>query len=156
MPRPKTPKLPTTPDERVALRAARISARDLLTLTGPALHRRTSGAISRARGDELTALAAFQTLGSVGRETARDLVRLGFHRISDLKRQDPRTLYERMCRLTRTRQDPCVEDAFRCAIAQARDPKLPAPLRNWWSWTPVRGRPMSARPPALAKRRTAH
>lgn len=156
MPRTQPPKLPTTPDERATLRTARIPLRDLLTLTGPALHRRTSGAISRARCDELTALAAFQTLGSVGRETARDLVRLGFRRISDLKRQDPRTLYERMCRLTRTRQDPCVEDAFRCAIAQARDPMLPAPLRNWWSWTPVRGRPMSARPPALAKRRTAH
>jgi hypothetical protein len=51
-----------------------------------------------------------------------------------------------MCRHTKSRQDPCVEDAFRCAIAQAKNPKLPAKMRDWWQWTSVRGRPMSARP----------
>ena len=144
-----------TPDERALLRTSHVGAREIATLGGGRLHRRVAEAIPRSRCDELVALAVFQTLGSVGRETARDLVRLGFRSIADLKKQDPRELYDRMCRLTRTRQDPCVEDAFRCAIAQARDPKLPAHLRKWWSWTPVRGKPMSAKPTALRPRRSA-
>jgi hypothetical protein len=37
--------------------------------------------------------------------------------------------------LTGTRQDPCVLDGFRCAVAQARDPHLPAAQRNWWWWS---------------------
>lgn len=142
----KSPRLPLTPDERAALRSARLFPRDFVDAKGADIHRRAGGALPRARCDELVALASFQQLGSVGRETARDLVRLGFRRVADLADQDPRVLYERMCRLTRSRQDPCVEDAFRCAIAQARDPKLPARLCNWWSWTPARGRPMSSRP----------
>ncbi len=146
MPTSKSRAPALTLDERTVLRSSRVARRELETMGGGVLYRRTSGAIARSRCDELVALAAFQTLGSVGRETARDLVRLGFRSIAALKGQDPRELYDRMCRLTRTRQDPCVEDAFRCAIAQARDPKLPAHLRQWWSWTPVRGKPMSARP----------
>ena len=155
MPTSKSPAPALTPDERAVLRGARVAVRELAALDGGVLHRRVAGAMPRSRCDELVALAVFQTLGSVGRETARDLVRLGFRSIADLKKQDPRELYDRMCRLTRTRQDPCVEDAFRCAIAQARDPKLPAHLRKWWSWTPVRGKPMSAKPTALRPRRSA-
>lgn len=142
----KTPKLALDPDERGAFRAARVSASSSAALGGKELHRRLGGAISRARCDEIAALADFQRLGSVGLESARDFVALGFRGVAELKSQDPRDLYARMCKLTRSRQDPCVEDAFRCAIAQARDPKLPVKMRNWWEWTSARGKPMSAKP----------
>jgi hypothetical protein len=132
--------------ERRSLRAAGITSSSVARLGGKELHRRLDGSISRARCDEIAALADFQRLGSIGLESARDFVALGLRSVDDLKRQDPRELYARMCKLTKSRQDPCVEDAFRCAIAQARDPKLPARLRDWWAWTSVRGRPMSARP----------
>jgi hypothetical protein len=35
--------------------------------------------------------------------------------------------------------DPCVEDTFRCAVAQATHGDLPAPLRHWWRWMSQRG-----------------
>jgi hypothetical protein len=33
------------------------------------------------------------------------------------------------------RQDPCVLDTFRCAVAQAQDPLLRPEQRNWWWWS---------------------
>jgi hypothetical protein len=144
--RAKTPKLALTVGERSALRAAGVTANAIAALGGKELHRRLDGSVSRARCDEIAALADFQRLSSIGLESARDFVALGLRSVDELKTQDPRDLYARMCRLTKSRQDPCVEDAFRCAIAQAKDPKLPAKMRDWWQWTSVRGRPMSARP----------
>lgn len=144
--RAKAPKLDLTDDERRALRTARLTLGSIADLRGAELQHRLDGMVSRKRCDEITALAAFQRLGSVGLETARDFVRLGFLSVPELRGQDPRELYARMSKLTRSHQDPCVEDAFRCAIAQAEDPKLPAKLRDWWQWTRVRGKPQSARP----------
>ncbi len=142
----KTPRLALDDNERRAFRVAKLTARATSGMDGNELHRRLQGAVSRARCDEIAALACFQQLQSVGLESARDFVALGFLRVVDLKGQDPRELYSRMCKLTNSRQDPCVEDAFRCAIAQAEDRDLPRPMRDWWYWTSVRGQPMHARP----------
>jgi hypothetical protein len=144
--RAKAPKLALTAGERRALRSAKVTLGSIAALGGKGLHRLLDGSVSRARCDEIAALADFQSLASVGLESARDFVALGFGCVAELKNQDPRELYARMCKLTKSRQDPCVEDSFRCAIAQARDPRLPAKMRDWWQWTSVRGKPMSARP----------
>jgi hypothetical protein len=144
--REKTPKLALTAGERRALRAAKVTSNSIARLGGQELHRRLDGSVSRVRCDEIAALADFQRLSSIGPESARDFIALGLRSVAELKDQDPRELYARMCKITKARQDPCVEDAFRCAIAQARDPKLPAKMRDWWQWTSVRGRPISARP----------
>ena len=58
-------------------------------------------------------------------------------------------------RLTKSKQDPCVEDVLRCAVAQAQDPRLPKKWKDWWSWTPYRGLAAGDLPPALAKARPA-
>lgn len=145
----KTPKLPLSDSERDALRAAGLSARELAVTEPLELARRTQHAIPRARCTELVALARFQQLGSVGLETARDFVALGFECVDDLRGHDAKELYARMCELTRSRQDPCVEDAFRCAIAQAEHPDLPARWREWHRWTPLRGSAPGTLPPEL-------
>ena len=88
----------------------------------------------------------FQKLGSVGPATAGDLVQLGFRTVDELRGQDARVLYRRMCELSGQQQDPCVEDVFRCVIAQAEQPDLPAALRQWHHWTPLRGLAPEARP----------
>ena len=95
---------------------------------------------------ERAAWRAFQQLGSIGPACAQDLLQLGFRAVDELRGQDPRELYQRLCELTGSRQDPCVEDVLRCAIAQVDDEALPAPLRQWHRWTPLRGEPPSARP----------
>jgi hypothetical protein len=64
-----------------------------------------------------------------------DFRRLGVRDVAALARADGGKLYDRLCALTGTRQDPCVLDTFRCAVAQARDPDLPPEQRRWWWWS---------------------
>jgi hypothetical protein len=92
------------------------------------------------RCEQLVALLQFEAMESVGPATAEDLWTLGFHSIASLKRGRPREMYDRLCRMTGTTHDPCVEDVFHAVVAQARDPKLPAEQRNWWYWTELRKR----------------
>lgn len=68
----------------------------------------------------------------------RDFELLGVKSVADLARRSPEKLYLTLCDTTGTRQDPCVLDVFRCAVAQAKDPELPAEQRNWWYWSRLR------------------
>jgi hypothetical protein len=77
----------------------------------------------------------FRDLVSVGPKIARDFDMLGIRSVPQLARQDPDRLYEKLCSLTRQRQDPCVLDVFCAAVAQARDPRLPAEQCQWWYWS---------------------
>lgn len=77
-------------------------------------------------------------LQSVGPRTAEDLAKLGIARVEDLRGQDAHALWERLCRESGVRHDPCVEDVLAAAIAQAEDPELPAERRTWWYWSRVR------------------
>lgn len=77
-------------------------------------------------------------LAGVGKRTLEDFRDLGIRDVEALAKQRPQRLYERLSALKGVRLDPCVLDTFTCAIAQARDPKLPADQRNWWYWSRVR------------------
>jgi hypothetical protein len=79
-------------------------------------------------------------LRGVGPSIASDLHELGIFTIGQLAASDGRELYDRLCAQTGVRQDPCVEDTFVCAVAQARDPELPAERKNWWYWSRLRKR----------------
>jgi hypothetical protein len=68
----------------------------------------------------------------------RDFQLLGVRSVTHLAQCDAKTLYDRLCRITAKRQDPCVLDTFTCAVAQAKNPNLPKPQKNWWYWS--RGR----------------
>lgn len=86
----------------------------------------------------MTKQRQLEDLDSVGPATLGDFEVLGIRSVSQLARCSPDVLYKRLCVLTQTRHDPCVWDVFACAIAQARDPKLPSEQRRWWYWTKVR------------------
>jgi predicted DNA-binding transcriptional regulator YafY len=148
----KPPRLDLTDAERRALSRAKLRITEIGSLSGEELFRRMGGAIAPERAGEIAALAAFQRLGSIGLECARDLVRLGLMQRADLEGQDANELYARLCKVTHTRQDPCVEDVLRCAIAQVEHPDLPREWRAWHRWTPLRGSPRSALPPELRNR----
>ena len=77
-------------------------------------------------------------LSGVGAATIADLKILGIHTVAELSRQDGDDLYERLCQRTGTQHDICCLDVFRCAVAQARDPKLPSKQKNWWFWSRLR------------------
>ena len=82
-------------------------------------------------------------LSGIGPAMLRDFRLLGIETVEQLAGCEPRTLYNELCVRTGKRQDPCVLDTFSCAIAQARNPALPAEQRNWWYWS--RARKASAR-----------
>jgi hypothetical protein len=79
-----------------------------------------------------------QDLISVGPAMLRDFEMLRIRSISQLAQQDPRKMYEKLCRLTGQRIDVCCLDTFQAAVAQARDPLLPAEKCQWWYWSRLR------------------
>ena len=79
-----------------------------------------------------------EDLVSVGPATVADFERLGIRTVNELARRRPEKLYEKLCEVTGQRQDICCLDVFRAAVAQARNPKLPAAQRKWWYWSRLR------------------
>ncbi len=75
---------------------------------------------------------------SIGPAMLRDFEILGVRSVAELARQDPERMYERLGRVARQHQDICVLDTFRSAVAQARDPRLPAEQCQWWWWSEQR------------------
>ena len=76
-------------------------------------------------------------LDSVGPAMLKDFHVLDIRTVNDLARRRPETMYEQLV-ARRGPQDICVLDVFRCAVAQARNPRLPAAQRNWWYWSRLR------------------
>jgi Pathogenicity locus len=76
-----------------------------------------------------------QNLISVGPAIARDFELLGVRSVAQLTRRNPEKLYEDLCRVTGQSQDICCLDVFRAAVAQARNPLLPAEQCKWWYWS---------------------
>ena len=70
----------------------------------------------------------------VGSSISTDLHALGIDVVSDLVGRDPVQLYERLCRLSGVRQDPCVLYVFRCAVYYASEPEPDPDLMLWWNW----------------------
>jgi hypothetical protein len=72
---------------------------------------------------------------SIGPAMLRDFAELRIPSVAQLARQNPKTMYERLNRLRGQRQDPCVLDTFCAAVAQAKNPRLPAEKCQWWYWS---------------------
>ncbi len=75
---------------------------------------------------------------SIGPAMLRDFALLGIRSVAQLARQNPQRMYARLNRLSGQQQDPCVLDTFRAAVAQARNPRLPAEQCQWWWWSKER------------------
>jgi len=84
---------------------------------------------ARVRGRQLGDLI------SIGPAMLRDFELLGIRSVAQLSRQDPQKMYEKLGRVARQHQDICVLDAFCAAVAQARNPRLPAEQCQWWYWS---------------------
>lgn len=79
---------------------------------------------------------AFTDIPNVGPAMARDFRQMGFAAPAELAGQDGFALYQRLCALTATRQDPCVLDTF-LAVVDFMDGGEAKP---WWSFTAERKR----------------
>lgn len=74
-------------------------------------------------------------LRGIGKSIEANLRALGVQTTSQLAKSDGLALYERLNKLTGSRQDPCVLDTFRCVVAQARDEHLALEQKDWWWWS---------------------
>jgi pathogenicity locus Cdd1 protein len=81
-----------------------------------------------------------EDLISIGPAMLRDFEMLGIRSVGQLARQNPQRMYRRLNRISGERQDPCVLDVFCAAVAQARNPRLPAEQCEWWYWSRKRKR----------------
>jgi Pathogenicity locus len=72
---------------------------------------------------------------SIGPAMLRDFDRLGIRSIAQLAKQDPQKMYTRLERIIGQHIDPCVFDTFCAAVAQARNPRLPAEQCKWWYYS---------------------
>jgi nucleotidyltransferase/DNA polymerase involved in DNA repair len=72
---------------------------------------------------------------SIGPAMLRDFQLLRIRSVAELARQNPQQLHEKLGRVARQHQDICVLDVFRSAVAQARNPRLPAEQCQWWYWS---------------------
>jgi hypothetical protein len=74
---------------------------------------------------------ALTTIPNVGPAIARRLIRLGIEAPEDLRGQEAEELFERLSALDGRREDPCLLDAFRAAVAYANG----EPARPWWQFS---------------------
>lgn len=74
-------------------------------------------------------------LVSIGPAMLRDFEMLGVRSVAQLAKQDPKRMYDKLGRKLGQRQDPCVLDTFCAAVAQAKNPRLPAEQCQWWWWS---------------------
>ena len=86
-----------------------------------------------------------QDLISVGPAIVRDFELLGVHSVAELARRNPDDLYEKLAKVAPQHLDICVLDTFRAAVAQARNPRLPAEQCQWWWWSERRKKGMSGK-----------
>jgi hypothetical protein len=78
---------------------------------------------------------ALKDLVSVGPAMLRDFEILGIRDVTHLALQEPKKLYKKLCDVTGQQHDICCLDVFQAAVAQARNPRLPAEQRQWWYWS---------------------
>ena len=93
-------------------------------------------AVKARKAESMTGCERLEQLPNVGPSMAADLRRLGIVQPGDLRGLDAFVLYQRLCTLTGSRQDPCVLDTFMAVIDFADG----APAAPWWHYTPERKR----------------
>ena len=73
-------------------------------------------------------------LDSIGPAMLRDFAMLGIRSVAALARRRPEKMFEQLCAKLGP-VDICCLDVFQAAVAQARNPRLPAEQRQWWYWS---------------------
>lgn len=84
--------------------------------------------VNRHRLNQLT------DLPNIGKSMAADLRSIGITKPKDLVGKDPFALYQKLCKQTGARQDPCVLDVY-IAVTKFMQGE---PAQVWWAYTDYR------------------
>lgn len=126
----KNIKLPLTDLEKANLRKHKIKIARILDYAVDELEVLLN--VSAERAKEVHALAAFQSVPSIGIKFAEDLVFLGYYSFEQLKHQDGANLTDEFEQKKGYWIDPCVEDQFRLVVHFANTGDL---QKSWWDFT---------------------
>ena len=74
------------------------------------------------------------SLMNVGPAACQDFLLLGITSLAQLAKANPDELYQRLQKITGTKQDPCVWDVFAATIHEAQTGEK----KPWWHWSEVR------------------
>lgn len=89
-----------------------------------------------AKATHALEVTRFEDIPNIGKKMAEDFREMGLKKPSDLMHKDAFALYQKRCRQTGVRQDPCVLDTYIAAI----DFLNGAPARPWFAYTAQRKR----------------
>jgi hypothetical protein len=128
-----TPKLPLTPDERLAFRRAKVRLATIADMGTEALSSILNCPAERAK--YLRAVAIFQRIPSIGPRTAQWVVDLGYYALEEIKGESGADLINRLEQLYGYWIDPCAEDALRCVVYHANHPQSE---KTWFDFTTER------------------
>jgi pathogenicity locus Cdd1 protein len=88
----------------------------------------------RSKSSDYRTVERLEQIPNIGPSLAEDLRLIGIDRPEKLPGKDPYRLYDRLCRATGVRQDPCVLDTFIAAVRFMEG----APPHPWWHYTAER------------------
>ena len=75
-----------------------------------------------------------QNIPGMGKQTEKDLIRLGYSTIASLKNADPEQIYLRDCKERSVQLDRCVLYVYRCAVYFASNEHHDPEKLKWWNW----------------------
>ncbi len=79
-------------------------------------------------------LRNLREIPGVGKSIAEDLWQLNIRSVNGLRKKNPERMYEQMCKIQKTRIDPCLLYVFRCAVYYASTKNPNPELLQWWKW----------------------
>lgn len=80
------------------------------------------------------AKTGLESIPGVGPSIAKDLRKLGYRDVADLRDADPEEMYARLITLSGEYQDRCVLYVFRCVVYFASEERHEPELLKWWAW----------------------
>ena len=83
-------------------------------------------------------MSELRKIPGVGKETEKDLIRLGYPTIASLKDADPEEIYQRDCMEQGVTIDRCQLYVYRCAVYYASTPHPDPEKLKWWAWKDTR------------------
>lgn len=105
----------------------------------------------RTKSSDYLSVERLEAIPNIGPSLAEDLRIVGIAHPHDLPGKDPYALYDRLCRATGVRQDPCVLDTFISAVRFMEG----APAHPWWHYTAERKAATAGKAPSRASRATS-
>ena len=92
------------------------------------------GILKPLRSEKEEVLKELRKIPGIGKACSLDLWNIGIRNISDLSKQNPTALYEKLNSYSGATQDICMLYTFRAAVYFATEKNHQKEKLNWWYW----------------------